>query len=288
MGLYEKILVITDFNDFSLNVCLKFSKYLFNDNSEVELLHVIEESGFISKLFSSRDEDLENCVKARLPLVGKNISEIYGVDIKTNLRKGRITKEINDFCQENAIDLVIMATANVSDKSIGANTHRLIRTATVPLLVLSVDLDPRPIRNILIPIELYLSSRQKVADAVAWAKHFGARITIISGVWDSDKETKFKVKQISNNTKEFIESKGIECELVMLDGLETGKDFAEETVEYMNNPKNEVDIVMVMGRDESTEFSIDSRSQDVVRYAKIPVLCVPLRKTGMNARFLFQ
>ncbi|HIW88094.1 MAG TPA: universal stress protein [Candidatus Onthomorpha intestinigallinarum] len=286
MGLYEKILVITDFNDFSLNVCLKFSKYLFNDNSEVELLHVIEESGFISKLFSSRDEDLENCVKARLPLVGKNISEIYGVDIKTNLRKGRITKEINDFCQENAIDLVIMATANVSDKSIGANTHRLIRTATVPLLVLSVDLDPRPIRNILIPIELYLSSRQKVADAVAWAKHFGARITIISGVWDSDKETKFKVKQISNNTKEFIESKGIECELVMLDGLETGKDFAEETVEYMNNPKNEVDIVMVMGRDESTEFSIDSRSQDVVRYAKIPVLCVPLRKTGMNARFL--
>lgn len=286
MGLYEKILVITDFNDFSLNVCLKFSKYLFNDNSEVELLHVIEESGFISKLFSSRDEDLENCVKARLPLVGKNISEIYGVDIKTNLRKGRITKEINNFCQENAIDLVIMATANVSDKSIGANTHRLIRTATVPLLVLSVDLDPRPIRNILIPIELYLSSRQKVADAVAWAKHFGARITIISGVWDSDKETKFKVKQISNNTKEFIESKGIECELVMLDGLETGKDFAEETVEYMNNPKNEVDIVMVMGRDESTEFSIDSRSQDVVRYAKIPVLCVPLRKTGMNARFL--
>lgn len=286
MGLYEKILVITDFNDFSLNVCLKFSKYLFNDNSEVELLHVIEESGFISKLFSSRDEDLENCVKARLPLVGKNISEIYGVDIKTNLRKGRITKEINDFCQENAIDLVIMATANVSDKSIGANTHRLIRTATVPLLVLSVDLDPRPIRNILIPIELYLSSRQKVADAVAWAKHFGARITIISGVWDSDKETKFKVKQISNNTKEFIKSKGIECELVMLDGLETGKDFAEETVEYMNNPKNEVDIVMVMGRDESTEFSIDSRSQDVVRYAKIPVLCVPLRKTGMNARFL--
>ena len=229
---------------------------------------------------------MENCVKARLPLVGKNISEIYGVDIKTNLRKGRITKEINDFCQENAIDLVIMATANVSDKSIGANTHRLIRTATVPLLVLSVDLDPRPIRNILIPIELYLSSRQKVADAVAWAKHFGARITIISGVWDSDKETKFKVKQISNNTKEFIESKGIECELVMLDGLETGKDFAEETVEYMNNPKNEVDIVMVMGRDESTEFSIDSRSQDVVRYAKIPVLCVPLRKTGMNARFL--
>lgn len=286
MGLYEKILVITDFNDFSLNVCLKFSKYLFNDNSEVELLHVIEESGFISKLFSSRDEDLENCVKARLPLVGKNISEIYGVDIKTNLRKGRITKEINDFCQENEIDLVIMATANVSDKSIGANTHRLIRTATVPLLVLSVDLDPRPIRNILIPIELYLSSRQKVADAVAWAKHFGARITIISGVWDSDKETKFKVKQISNNTKEFIESKGIECELVMLDGLETGKDFAEETVEYMNNPKNEVDIVMVMGRDESTEFSIDSRSQDVVRYARIPVLCVPLRKTGMNARFL--
>ena len=72
----------------------------------------------------------------------------------------------------------------------------------------------------------------------------------------------------------------------MLDRLETGKDFADETIKYMNNPENEVDIVMVMGRDESTEFNIDSRSQDVVRYARIPVLCVPLRKTGMNARFL--
>jgi hypothetical protein len=43
---------------------------------------------------------------------------------------------------------------------------------------------------------------------------------------------------------------------------------------------------MVMNKDESEEFRIDDRGREIIRLSKTPVLCIPLRKTGMSANFL--
>mgnify|MGYP003408020332 FL=1 len=135
-------------------------------------------------------------------------------------------------------------------------------------------------------MELYLSSRQKVADAIAWAKHYNAKITLYSGIWDKEKEISFKVNKIGETTKEFIESKGIDCDWIVLENLKNGKEFTEQIINYANSPEANVDIVMVMNKDESEEFRIDDRGREIIRLSKTPVLCIPLRRTGMAANFL--
>lgn len=287
MKLYNNILIVTDFNETSLNLCLKCYKHLFSKNSSLHLLNVVEENGFFSRLFDSYNNSLENCVESKFPLIKERIKNSFGLEIIPHVRKGNISKEIVNFCKEESIDLIILLVSNEeTTEVIGANTHKLLRLTNVPILALKQGYQEKEIKNILIPLELYLSSRQKVADAIAWAKYYNAKITLFSGIWDKEKEISFRVNKIGETTKEFIKSKGIVCDWIISENLNNGKEFTEKIINYANSPEANVDIVMVMNKDESEEFRIDDRGREIIRLSKTPVLCVPLRKTGMSANFL--
>jgi nucleotide-binding universal stress UspA family protein len=284
---YNKILIVTDFNESSLNKCLICYNHLFKIIASVHLLHVIEDNGFITRLFASHNKSLEECVKSRFPLIKEKIKQSFNIDIEPHIRKGNISKEIVNFCKEEEIDLVIMLVSNEESREvIGANTHKLLRLTSTPILTLKQNYEPKEIKNILIPLELYLSSRQKVADAIMWAKTYNANITVCSGMWDKEKEIIFKVKKIGENVLEFIKSKGVSCNWIVFEDLESEKEYTSKIVDYINDSKNAIDLAMVMNKDESVEFRIDDRGRDIIRLANTPVLCVPLRKTGMSANFL--
>ena len=56
----KNILITTDFNDLSLNACLKFCKFMFKDSdTNYSLLHVSEEVGFFGKLLGQQEIDQE-------------------------------------------------------------------------------------------------------------------------------------------------------------------------------------------------------------------------------------
>ncbi|MBR1774013.1 MAG: universal stress protein [Bacteroidales bacterium] len=283
----RNILITTDFNDLSLNACLKFCKFMFKDSdTKYFLLHVSEEVGFFAKLLGQQEVQ-EDVQKLHFSELQKNIKTLYGLEVTPYIRKGRITEEINKFIKEENIDLLVVGTSNTGLNTIGANTHKLIRTAEIPLMAVAVNIDPKPIKNILLPLELNLSSRQKVPVAIKWAKEYGAKITIIIGSWDGiEIEQRRRLEYTASKTEDFILSKGVECEVVKMPTLAQSKDFANEAIKYMNAEENGVDICVVMGRDITTDFAADPRAQDVVRFAKVPVVCVPLKKSGMNAAFL--
>ena len=287
MKLYNNILIVTDFNETSLNLCLRSYKHLFSKNSSLHLLNVVEENGFFSRLFASYNNTLEDCVKSKFPLIKESIKNSFGVEVIPHVKKGNISKEIVNFCQEENIDLIILLVSNEETTEVlGANTHKLLRLTHIPILALKQSYQEKEIKNILIPLELYLSSRQKVADAIAWAKHFNAKITICSGIWDKEKEIIFRVNKIGENVKEFIKSKDIDCDWVIFENLHSSKDFTEKIINYANSSNTNIDIVMVMNKDESEEFRIDDRGREIIRLSRTPVLCIPLKKTGMSANFL--
>lgn len=287
MKLYDNILIVTDFNETSLNLCLRSYKHLFSKDSSLHLLNVVEENGFFSRLFASYNNTLEDCVKSKFPLIKESIKNSFGVEVIPHVKKGNISKEIVNFCQEENIDLIILLVSNEETTEVlGANTHKLLRLTHIPIFALKQSYQEKEIKNILIPLELYLSSRQKVADAIAWAKHFNAKITICSGIWDKEKEIIFRVNKIGENVKEFIKSKGVDCDWVIFENLNSSKDFTKKIINYANSPNTNVDIVMVMNKDESEEFRIDDRGREIIRLSRTPVLCIPLKKIGMSANFL--
>ena len=64
------------------------------------------------------------------------------------------------------------------------------------------------------------------------------------------------------------------------------KILQKKIINYANSPNTNVDIVMVMNKDESEEFRIDDRGREIIRLSRTPVLCIPLKKIGMSANFL--
>lgn len=283
----KKILITTDFNDLSLNACLRFCKYMFKDSTtEYYLLHVSESIGFFARLLGGQEKAPEY-QQLQLEELRKNVKKLYDLDVKPYIRKGSVTEQINIFAKEINVDLIVVGTSNSNLHVIGANTHRLIRTSDYPIMTVNLAIDPKPITNIILPIELYLSSRQKIPYAIKWAKEYGAKITLVIGTWEGQDEDDYnKIKVIGSGSQRFILDRGVNCDMVILKDLKSGKNYADEVIKYINNEENKADICMVMGRDESTDFAADPRAQDVVRYVKIPVVCIPLKHGGMKTEFL--
>lgn len=283
----KKILITTDFNDLSLNACLRFCKYMFKDSTtEYYLLHVSESIGFFARLLGGQEKAPEY-QQLQLEELRKNVKKLYDLDVKPYIRKGSVTEQINIFAKEINVDLIVVGTSNSNLHVIGANTHRLIRTSDYPIMTVNLAIEPKPITNIILPIELYLSSRQKIPYAIKWAKEYGAKITLVIGTWEGQDEDDYnKIKVIGSGSQRFILDRGVNCDMVILKNLKSGKNYADEVIKYINNEENKADICMVMGRDESTDFAADPRAQDVVRYAKIPVVCIPLKHKGMKTEFL--
>lgn len=281
------VLITTDFNDLSLNACLKFCKAMLKDSdTNYYLLHVKEDVGFFGRLLGQQGVSTDYQEFHFLELK-KQIKTLYNLEVTPFIRKGRIASEINKFVNEHDIDAIVAGTSNTNLHAIGANTHKLIRTAEVPLITVNINMDPRPIKNILLPIELNLSSRQKIPYAIFCAKKYGAKIILLIGSWDKiDKDMDQHMEYTAVHTKEFVLNKGVDCEIVKMKPLNESKDFADETIKYMNNPENAVDLCIVMGRDLTTDYSADPRAQDIVRYAKMPVICCPLKNTGISTDFL--
>lgn len=286
MGSAENILITTDLNEKSLTTNLKYTQFLTKKFSpSVKLIHVVEESGFFSKLFGDDNKEVVEKLRGKLHLIAKEIEEDYGLKVEPIIKYGRVTSEIAEYAKEIDCDLIIAGTSNAGDSKqyMGANTHRLIRIAESPVLTLHNNIEPKDIKNILLPIELFVSSRQKVRNAVEWAKSFDSKITIIAAALDDDNgEQRKKIRLIANNTKRFIDKQNIDTRLVMLGGIKDRNSFANAVTAYANDEENGIDMIMIMGKDEKAEFFISSTSQRIIAASKVPVLSVPLRKSGMS------
>lgn len=282
----ENILITTDLNEKSLRTNLKYTEFLTKKFSpSVKLIHVVEESGFFSKLFGDDNKEVVEKLRGKLHLIAKEIEENYGLKVEPIIKYGRVTSEIAEYAKEIDCDLIIAGTSNAGDSKqyMGANTHRLIRIAESPVLTLHNNIEPKDIKNILLPIELFVSSRQKVRNAVEWAKSFDSKITIIAAALDDDNgEQRKKIRLIANNTKRFIDRQEIDTRLVMLGGIKDRNSFANAVTAYANDEENGIDMIMIMGKDEKAEFFISSTSQRIIAASKVPVLSVPLRKSGMS------
>jgi len=127
----RRILLCTDFSDYS-NRALDYALSLVAEyNSELTLVHVLEDipkSTRVKETVAKANEDLDKLIPAEAK---KNHR------IATTVRIGRAYKEIIQLACEKDADLVIMAVRgrNVLDLAVfGSTTYRVIQLGTCPVL----------------------------------------------------------------------------------------------------------------------------------------------------------
>ena len=135
----RKILVPVDFNERSIEMALSYAaEWAQRFSMEIDMLHVIEESGVFSKIFSGDDNNkLKEQMRQKLTEIAKDTEEKYKVRVNPMLTIGRITAKINEVAELLNPDLIIMSSGNSYQKNegnpvIGAHTHRIVRVTDFP------------------------------------------------------------------------------------------------------------------------------------------------------------
>lgn len=280
---FEKILVPIDFSETSLTA-LEYAKFIAQTtNSEITLIHVHETSGFSSQLknllFKSNvdKKQIDDSVEKQLnELAAQLKTSVNKVNVVFKSEDNKVYKQITDSAGELGCDLIVMGAkgAKAGDKFTGgANAFRVVATAPCPVITVNKNNTIHQINNIVLPIDTSRETREKVDDAIYFAKTFNAKIHIVAVTSSDDSEIYNHLKKVASQVQNFIQEDKIEC---------TSDFYAKTniTVSTLNHAKKvNGDLIIMMTEQEPSSLFMGPFAQQMINTSDIPVLSIrPVEK----------
>lgn len=271
----KKILVPVDFtetSDIAVKEAVAMTELL---DAELFLLHVVEYNEYYFSIVPDTLPmlpslvTLEKGVKKKLEEVREKIKKNHSVTAKVFVTTGHVHSEIIDFAEKKKIDLIIMGTHGASGYKeffIGSNAQHVVTLSKVPVLTMCTEKSKPGFKNILIPIDDALHSREKVNLAIKVADIYNSRVHLMGFTEDAEEAGRIEIKldsikKISNSHK--LSNKSV----IVYDGS-----LAKSALEYAN--KNKCDLIVINTGHESeiTGIFLGAFAQQIVNHSRIPVL----------------
>ena len=274
----EKILIPIDFSETAMKA-IEHAAYIAQAfKAEIVLLHVIEKHWehfniIQPELAVPQPSGLIPVVEKKLAQIATDILTQYGVKSTTITSDGNIFSEIVAVSEEHNIDLIIMGTHGTKgfvEFFIGSNTYKVVTQASCPVLSIQKDADTVGFKNILLPIDNSLHSRQKVNHVIMLAKAFQSTIHIV-GICDSDENTEMKkfelkIEQVEN----FIKKSNITCtRKIIVDG-----NPLRVTNNYAKTVNADLIVIMTDQDENITGKLLGTFAQQIVNHSLIPVMSI--------------
>ena len=146
MFIIKNILLPTDFSKLSLTAATYAIDIAKQYNAKIHFLNVLEKTPPIpvirsldlseDKMLKIIDEDAKESMSKALESINKDKS----VEIIPVIKKGVDFEVIVDYCEENKIDLIVIAThgrTGILRTLIGSVAEKVIRYAKCPVLVIT-------------------------------------------------------------------------------------------------------------------------------------------------------
>jgi nucleotide-binding universal stress UspA family protein len=276
----KKILVPTDYSETADNA-LSQSIYMAKLNKAIiKLIHVV------TPIYVSTPNSLipvtdtfyvtvVNEASAELQKKAAKIEETNAIGIEYEVKVGNISDEICSMADEGKFDIIIMGThgtSGVKEFFAGSNAYKVVNHAECPVLTIQKRPDQQSFKNIILPIRLEITSRQKVNYAIEMARLFDATISIVGYTDDKNESQQFKVKQYVEQVEKYL----TKCNVKHTSTAIFADNFTKEILDYAN--KNDADLIVVMKKH---DFSLDQLlkgvySEQFVNHSAIPILSIPV------------
>ncbi len=274
----EKILIPIDFSESSL-IAIEhgaFTAQLFK--AELVLLHVVEKhwekfSIVAPEMRVEAPDDFFNAIEKRLEETASNIRSKYGVKSTCITTDGNIFSEIVSVSKEHSVDLVVMGThgaSGVVEFFVGSNTYKVVTESVCPVISVRAHANKVGFKNIVLPIDDSIHSRQKINHAVVLAKNFAAKIHIL-GLSDSNDEGELKKFEMK---LEQIEDYLKKCDLPYSRKTINGGNQAKVSYDYAKSVNADLIVIMTDQDENLTGRLLGSFAQQVVNHSKIPVMSI--------------
>lgn len=278
------IVVPVDFSPSSNNAmeyAIEMAKLFDN---KIVLIYALNESKFAS-FFTGSDNKilLQEGIDNKLNQYKEHLLELWpSARVETKVEEGKPYQVIEAITEDPKCDLVVMGTNGSSgmERFMGSTTRRVMASSNAPVVAVKEKHENPSFDNIVMPIDLTKTSKQKVDWAIKLGKKFNSTIHVIMEV-EKDEFLKNKVLANLNQIENVLAKNGIKYVAKLLDDRKYPEHIGKDTVQYAEEVK--ADLILIMTQQEMSSVSeifIGNYAEQVVNSSqRTPVMSINPKKT---------
>lgn len=282
----ERVLLPTDGSDGALSGARRGIALASQTAASVYVLSVVDapvvvDDAAIASLESRAEEAVETVA---------NMARDYdeGIDVTTAVERGTPFQAVREYAHRHEIDVIAMGTKGRTGLDrflLGSVTENVLRTARVPVLAVPPDADEPGIADVafdrlLLPTDGSEGAEIAAEWGVALADHLGSDVHSLYAVDPAppNHEPDAVIEALERRAEAAIEATSERADAVdvaVTESIETGSP-ANTILAYASD--HEVDLIVMgtHGRTGVGQWFLGSITENVVRGADVPVLCVPV------------
>ncbi|MFH0865017.1 MAG: universal stress protein [Bacteroidota bacterium] len=264
------VLVPTDFTEVTDYAVQHAAGICKMQNQKLTLLHIINKD---TKSYLKKEKLTGSAIHERLEKKTKEISNQFGIQCDFIAREGSIFSTIAEVAKELGVSLLTMGThGKVGVQHIvGSYALKVIESSPAPVIVVQKRDFREGYKNIVLPIDDTIESKQKVKWAIHIARKFQSTVHIFA-MYTSEPYRMAKIKGNIKQIKKFFDQNGIN---------HTEK-FAEKSVAFpkqtLNYAKNiDADLILIMTNPDKMmpSFIVGQWEEQILfNDSLIPVMCI--------------
>ncbi|MFT3740322.1 MAG: universal stress protein [Breznakibacter sp.] len=275
----KRVLVPIDFSEASMNA-LEYGLQIANlFEADLRVMHVVTGKHYAPPFEYDQPElFIRGRVDEWMEKVLKDIRPRYkvtGGKVDIKIREGNVTKEISNQAKYDDSSMIVLGSHGISgfeDKWVGSNAYRLVSNTMCPVLLVRKGMPWKPLKKIVLPIDITKESRMKIPVVVGFGKLFNSTIHVVGMKRTSMLFVYNRIKSAIRQVQDFVEKKaGLESEY----GIIEGNNLPQKLLEYAENVN--ADLIAVRIHHDTNPFNdlIRPFVNEVINYSERPVLVVP-------------
>ena len=275
----QTIIVPIDFSQESvkgLQYAIPFAKKL---DAKIELVYVkkVEENVFFQDIDSLSDEK----VRAKFDELIQEYQSKINIDekVKYIIKKGIIYKEVINQSEAQETSVIIMSThggSGFEELFIGSNAFKIASSSSCPVITIRKNV-PSTIKNIVLPLDHTIETRQKVPFTGVIAEKFNSKVHVVTISSTDLPDIRSKITEYQSQVCKWLKKHNIEYEIADL----TGSNITDEIIEYAEKVNADLISIMTEQVKSLSNMFLGSFAQQMIYKSKIPVLLTPTRQMGV-------
>lgn len=275
----NKIIVPVDFSQHSENALRVAAEIARRRDLEIVVVHMMGISD--AKIIKEETDSIEGLFLIKL--TKKRFAEfldkdyLEGLKVQDVVRNFKVFSEVDDVAKEHGADLIVMGshgTSGVSEVFVGSNTEKVVRTASVPVLVIKEETNFAP-KTAVFACDFKTESVEAFIKVSGMFKALDMKLHLV--YINLPGQNYKSTAQIEKQIVEFIVNLPAE-EKIQPEDITIYADFSVEQGVFNFASKINADVISIPthGRSGLAHFFSGSIGEDIVNHSKIPVLTVKI------------
>lgn len=198
------------------------------------------------------------------------------------IKSGKIYKEIVSQVESYKEAMVIASTHGASgfeEFFMGSNAFKIISATERPVLTTRTGSIPEDIRNIVMPLDVTIDTRQKVPITAELAELFGAEVHIITVSSSRGQRIINRLEAYSRQAAGYFTAKKVPFRQKSL----YGENIVDLTVVYADSVN--ADVITIMKEQSRNLAFMGNLTHQLLNHATIPVLTLSNKETHIKTGF---